>query len=169
MGCTLAGLDRLAACCVMLALPCRARRSAILADAADPGDHSVRRRQRHRLVPRIVFEQLSPQLGQPIVVENRTGAGGTLGTSAVAKAEPDGYTLLAHSNAHTVSPAVYSNLPTTPCADFAGITPFGSLADRADHLAVEGLQDHPGDGRRRQGQARLVQLRARSASAPAPI
>ena len=42
------------------------------------------------LVPRIVFEQLSPQLGQPIVVENRTGAGGTLGTSAVAKADPDG-------------------------------------------------------------------------------
>ena len=47
------------------------------------------------LVPRIVFEQLSSQLGQPIVVENRTGAGGTLGTSAVAKADSDGYTLLA--------------------------------------------------------------------------
>ena len=40
------------------------------------------------LVPRIVFDQLSPQLGQPIVVENRTGAGGTLGTAAVAKADP---------------------------------------------------------------------------------
>ena len=57
------------------------------------------------VVPRIVFEQLSPQLGQPIVVENRTGAGGTLGTAAVAKADPDGYTLLAHSNAFSVAPA----------------------------------------------------------------
>ena len=63
------------------------------------------------LIPRIVFEQLSPQLGQPIVVENRVGAGGTLGTGAVAKADPDGYTLLAHSNAHTISPAIYANLP----------------------------------------------------------
>ena len=63
------------------------------------------------IVPRIVFDQLAPQLGQPIVVENRTGAGGTLGANAVAKADPDGYTLLAHSNAHTVSPAIYANLP----------------------------------------------------------
>src|ERR1044071_9671796 len=61
------------------------------------------------LLPRMVFEQLSPQLGQPIVVENRTGAGGTIAVSAVARAEPDGYTLLAHSNAHTISPAIYAN------------------------------------------------------------
>ena len=79
------------------------------------------------LVPRIVFEQLSPQLGQPIVVENRTGAGGTLGTSAVAKADPDGYTLLAHSNAFSVAPAIYSNLPYDTANDFAAIIPFGSL------------------------------------------
>jgi tripartite-type tricarboxylate transporter receptor subunit TctC len=79
------------------------------------------------VVPRIVFDQLSPQLGQPIVVENRTGAGGTLGTAAVAKAEPDGYTLLAHSNAFSVSPAIYSNLSYDPVADFAPVTPFGSL------------------------------------------
>ncbi len=79
------------------------------------------------LLPRMVFEQLAPQLGQPIVVENRTGAGGTIGVSAVAKADPDGYTLLAHSNAHTISPAIYSNLSYDPAADFAGIIPFGSL------------------------------------------
>ena len=79
------------------------------------------------LVPRIVFDQLSPQLGQPIVVENRTGAGGTLGTSAVAKADPDGYTLLAHSNAFSVSPAIYANLPYDTEKDFAPITPFGIL------------------------------------------
>jgi len=46
------------------------------------------------VVPRIIFDPLSVQLGQAIIVENRPGAGGTLGTNAVAKAEPDGYTLL---------------------------------------------------------------------------
>jgi len=79
------------------------------------------------IVPRIVFEQLSSQLGQPIVVENRTGAGGTLGTSAVAKADPDGYTLLAHSNAFSVAPAIYANLPYDTEKDFAAIVPFGTL------------------------------------------
>src|SRR5437762_11839382 len=76
------------------------------------------------IVPRIVFEQLSTQLGQPIVVENRTGAGGSLGTSAVAKADPDGYTLLAHSNAFSVAPAIYANLPYDTEKDFAAIVPF---------------------------------------------
>ncbi len=79
------------------------------------------------IVPRIVFEAMSPALGQAIVVENRVGAGGTLGTNAVATAEPDGHTLLAHSNAHTISPAVYGNLAYHPADDFAGITPFGAL------------------------------------------
>lgn len=79
------------------------------------------------LVPRIVFDQLSPQLGQPIVVENRAGAGGTLGTAAVAKADPDGYTLLAHSNAFSISPSVYSSLPYDAVNDFAPVIPFGSL------------------------------------------
>ena len=79
------------------------------------------------IVPRIVFDQLSPQLGQPIVVENRTGAGGTLGAAAVAKAEPDGYTLLAHSNALTVSPAIYANLPYDTVTDFAAVAIFGTL------------------------------------------
>jgi tripartite-type tricarboxylate transporter receptor subunit TctC len=79
------------------------------------------------VIPRIVFEPLAAQLGQPIVVENRVGAGGTLGTNAVATAEPDGHTLLAHSNAHTISPAVYSKLPYDPAGGFAGITPFGAV------------------------------------------
>jgi len=79
------------------------------------------------IVPRIVFDQLSQQLGQPIVVENRTGAGGTLGAAAVAKADPDGYTLLAHSNALTVSPAIYANLPYDTVNDFAAVAIFGTL------------------------------------------
>ena len=80
------------------------------------------------VVPRLVFEQLAKQLGQSIIVENRGGAGGTLGTAAVAKADPDGYTLLGHSNAFSVAPAIYSNLPYDTINDFAPVMPFGTLA-----------------------------------------
>jgi tripartite-type tricarboxylate transporter receptor subunit TctC len=62
------------------------------------------------IIPRVVFEQLSSQLGQTIVVENRPGAGGTIAASLVAKAEPDGYTFLVHSGAHTISPSLYPKL-----------------------------------------------------------
>ena len=58
------------------------------------------------IVARIVFDPLSQQLGQSIIVENRGGAGGTIGAGMVARADPDGYTLLAHSSAHTATPAV---------------------------------------------------------------
>src|SRR5690349_12858170 len=78
------------------------------------------------IVHRIVLEQLSQQLGQPIVVENRLGAGGSIGTAVVAKAPPDGYTLLAHGSAHTIAPALYRNLPFDPVRDFAAIVALGS-------------------------------------------
>jgi tripartite-type tricarboxylate transporter receptor subunit TctC len=81
------------------------------------------------IVPRIAFDQLAAQLGQPIVVENRVGAGSTLGTAAVAKADPDGYTLLATSNAHTIVPSIYANLTYDAANDFAGVMPFGSVAN----------------------------------------
>jgi tripartite-type tricarboxylate transporter receptor subunit TctC len=81
------------------------------------------------LVPRIVFEQLSTQLGQSIVVENRPGAGQTIGAGVVARAEPDGYALLVNSSAHTIAPALHLNLGYDPKKDFAavallGVTPF---------------------------------------------
>ena len=66
------------------------------------------------IIPRIVFEQLQGQLGQSIVVENRGGAGGTIGAAQVVKSDPDGYTWLVHSSAHTVAPALYSNLSFKP-------------------------------------------------------
>ena len=78
------------------------------------------------IVPRVVFEQLSTQLGQTIVVENRTGAGGTIGAGFVAKTDPDGYTLLVHSNAHTIAPALYPNLNYDPGRDFAAVIPLGT-------------------------------------------
>lgn len=79
------------------------------------------------LVARAVFEQLSTQLGQPIIVENRGGAGGTLGVGAVAKAEPDGYTLLVHSTTHAVTATTYSNPGYDARKDFAAITGLASL------------------------------------------
>ena len=77
------------------------------------------------IIPRVVFEQLSAQLGQSIVVENRVGAGGTIGSAFVAKAEPDGYTILAHGSALTISPALHSNLGFDPARDFAPVIPLG--------------------------------------------
>jgi tripartite-type tricarboxylate transporter receptor subunit TctC len=77
------------------------------------------------IIPRVVFEQLAPLLGQNIVVENRAGAGGTIGSNFVAKAPPDGYTLLVNSSAHTTSPAMYANLPYDPSRDFAAVAPLG--------------------------------------------
>ena len=77
------------------------------------------------IVHRLVLEQLSTALGQPIVVENRVGAGGTIGTAAVAKAQPDGYTLLANGSAHTIAPALYKSLPYDPVRDFGPVVPIG--------------------------------------------
>src|SRR5215470_4226339 len=79
------------------------------------------------VIPRTVFEYLSVRLGQTIVVENRVGAGGTIGAAAVAKADPDGYTLLVTSNAHTIAPFVQPNVPYDVVRDFAGITPLGNV------------------------------------------
>jgi tripartite-type tricarboxylate transporter receptor subunit TctC len=77
------------------------------------------------VAPRIVFEQLATQLGQPIVVENRPGAGQTMGASAVARSEPDGYTLLMNSAAHAIAPSLYPNLDYQPARDFAAVIPLG--------------------------------------------
>ena len=80
------------------------------------------------IVHRLVLEQLSAQLGQPIVVENRVGAGGTIGSAVVAKSEPDGYTILAHGSALTIAPALYKGLPFHPARDFIAVVPVGISA-----------------------------------------
>jgi tripartite-type tricarboxylate transporter receptor subunit TctC len=77
------------------------------------------------IIPRIVFDQLSIDLGQTIVIENRGGAGGTLGAGAVAKSDPDGYTILANSSAHAISPSIIPNMPYDTAHDFAAVIPFG--------------------------------------------
>ena len=79
------------------------------------------------IVGRIVLDPLSSQLGQPIVVENRGGAGGSIGTGLVAKAEPDGYTILVHASAHSAAPAAYANLSYDTARDFAAVAAFGTV------------------------------------------
>jgi tripartite-type tricarboxylate transporter receptor subunit TctC len=64
---------------------------------------------------------------QPVVIENKVGAGGTLGAAEVARAEADGHTILLTSSSHTVTPATYPNLPYDALNDFAAIVPVGSL------------------------------------------
>jgi tripartite-type tricarboxylate transporter receptor subunit TctC len=81
------------------------------------------------VVPRLVFDRLAAELGQPIVIENRTGAGGTLGTAAVAKADPDGYTILAHSSALTIAPAIYPNLSYDAAKDLSSVLMIGTSAN----------------------------------------
>lgn len=75
------------------------------------------------IVGRIVMAKVSEYWGQPVVVENRGGAGGSIGSAAVAKADPDGYTLLINSNAHAVNPAIYAKLPYETTRDFVDIVP----------------------------------------------
>ncbi|HEY1310566.1 MAG TPA: tripartite tricarboxylate transporter substrate-binding protein, partial [Pseudolabrys sp.] len=79
------------------------------------------------IIPRIVFEQVSAQLGQPVVIENKPGASGTIGARAVQMADPDGYMLLAHSSAHIIAPSSVANLSYDPIKDFVAVAPLGNL------------------------------------------
>lgn len=79
------------------------------------------------VVARLVLHKVGEQIGQTFIIDNRSGAGGTLGMAVVAKAEPDGYTLLASSSAHTITPSIYKNLPYDAKKAFVGIIPFGNL------------------------------------------
>src|SRR6476661_11079184 len=78
------------------------------------------------VMARVVMDQVSARLGQPIIVENRPGAGNTIGMSAVAKADPDGHTILANSSTHTVTPATRSRLGFE-MTDLAAIVPLGNM------------------------------------------
>jgi len=75
------------------------------------------------IVGRVVAQKLSEMWGQPVLAENRAGAGGSIGTAFVAKAPADGYTLLIDSNAHTVAPSIYAKLPYDILKDFVDVAP----------------------------------------------
>ena len=76
---------------------------------------------------RSVSDKLAANLGQPVIVENRPGAGGTIGIAQVAKSAPDGYTLVVVSAGYAVNPVIYENLPYDSAKDLAGVIPLGNL------------------------------------------
>jgi tripartite-type tricarboxylate transporter receptor subunit TctC len=104
------------------------------------------------IVPRIVFEQVSAQLAQPVIIENRPGASGTIAARAVATADPDGYMLLAHSSAHIIAPSTVANLPYDPIKDFAAIAPLGNLPNVlviAPSKNIKTVQELVAEGKKR--------------------
>ena len=78
------------------------------------------------LAVRMMHVELGKALGQPVIIENRGGAGGSVGTGAVARATPDGYTLLSCSSAFVVNPSLYANVPYDPIKDFIPIMVIGA-------------------------------------------
>ena len=79
------------------------------------------------IIARTVGDVMSRSLGQPVIIDNKPGAGGTIGAAQVAKSEPDGYTVLIHSSGHALNPAIYPNLPYDTLKDLTGVTPLAAL------------------------------------------
>jgi len=80
------------------------------------------------IVGRVLGQKLHESLGQPVIIDNRGGAGGTLGTAIAAKAAPDGYTLVLVPTSHVINPSIYARLPYDTARDFAPITMVASAA-----------------------------------------
>ena len=89
---------------------------------------------------RVTGEKLAIVLGQPVIVENRAGAGGTIGIAMLAKAPPDGLTLGVVSTGHVVNPVLYANLAYDTIKDFAGVAPLANLPSVLIVPQVSGLK-----------------------------
>ena len=79
------------------------------------------------LIARTVADTMGKSMGQPIIIENKPGAGGTIAAGQVAKGEADGYTVLVHSSGHALNPAIYSTMGYDTLKDLTGITPLAAL------------------------------------------
>jgi tripartite-type tricarboxylate transporter receptor subunit TctC len=79
------------------------------------------------LIARSIADTMSKSMGQPIIIENKPGAGGTIAAGQVAKGEADGYTVLVHSSGHALNPAIYSTIGYDTLKDLTGITPLAAL------------------------------------------
>ena len=79
------------------------------------------------IIARTIGDVMSRSMGQPVLIENKPGAGGTIGAAQVAKSEPDGYTILIHSSGHALNPAIYPSLPYDTLKDLTGVTPLAAL------------------------------------------
>ena len=93
------------------------------------------------VLARTVGEKLGAALGTQVVIENKPGAGGTLGAAQVAKAPADGYTFLVHSSGHVVNPALYPKLPYDTLKDLTGVTPLASLPNVLVVAPSAGIKD----------------------------
>jgi tripartite-type tricarboxylate transporter receptor subunit TctC len=106
------------------------------------------------IIARAVFDKVSANVGQPVVVENKVGAGGTIGMADVARSDADGHTILFNSSSHTVTPATYSNLSFDTLKDFAAIVPIANLPNVLIVSSSKGyntLQDLVAAGRAKPG------------------
>jgi tripartite-type tricarboxylate transporter receptor subunit TctC len=81
------------------------------------------------IIARAVADRMGAALGQPLVVENKGGASGTIGQALVAQAAADGYTVMIHSSSHTVSPWTFAKLPFDTTRDFIGISPIAAISN----------------------------------------
>lgn len=108
------------------------------------------------IIARTFAERMQPLLGQPMVVQNVTGAGGTIASDRVAKAAPDGHTILLIPNAHAVAPGLYARLPYDTTADFTAVFFAGNSANVL--VVPAGSPDQS-----------LAALAARGRAAPAPL
>ena len=107
------------------------------------------------IAARIIAQRMSEHWKQPVIVDNRPGAGGQIGTSAVVKAEPDGHTLLVQSSSHSANSAIYRNLPYDPLKDLVdvailGKTPYvlvsaGNGPYRSLKALIEAAKAKPGE------------------------
>jgi len=106
------------------------------------------------ILARTVGQKLNELWNQTVVVDNRAGAGGTIGAGVVAKSPPDGYTLLVHSAAQAVNPFIYPNLPYDTLKDFVQVTPLGgqpNLLVVAPSTGYKTVADLIADAKRRPG------------------
>ena len=119
------------------------------------------------IVARLLAPHLAEALGQPVVVENRPGAGGTIASNTLARATPDGRTMMLLNNAHAVTAATFRRLPYDPIADVAPVSQVATMGlvflVQADgpFRSVEALDDVPGVG-----PATLATLRTRVTVSP---
>ena len=118
-------------------------------------------------IARIVLDEVGKQLGQSIVVENRVGASGTIGANSVAKADPDGYTILVAASSHTVTPSTFAQIPYDAATDFTAVAPLVSIPNvivvnaKRDYRTAKDLAD---DGKKRSGALNYASAGAGSAT-----
>jgi tripartite-type tricarboxylate transporter receptor subunit TctC len=101
---------------------------------------------------RIIAARMSEHWKQPVLVENRPGAGGQIGTSAVVKSEPDGHTLLVQSSSHSANPAIYKSLPYDPQKDLADVAILGKTPYVMVSREYKSLKSLLDDAKKKPGQ-----------------